>query len=129
MKKFNSKLFIESFLSSIRDMRQDALSFYPTVGTGILVVIASIVTAWKLKELPAKVPLYYSLPRGEARLVTKEFLFLIPVLLVLAFLVNCTLQCLYYRKEVFLSRLIGWNSLLFSLLGTYTLIRIIVLIL
>ncbi|PIP57132.1 hypothetical protein COS54_02685 [Candidatus Shapirobacteria bacterium CG03_land_8_20_14_0_80_39_12] len=84
---------------------------------------------WKRNLLPEKVPLFYSRPWGEEQLAGREWLFSIPALSLLIFLINWQLgKLLFKKKETFLPIVIESFALLFSVLGTITLLRIIFLI-
>ncbi|MGB9637169.1 MAG: hypothetical protein ACPLY7_00010 [Microgenomates group bacterium] len=83
----------------------------------------------KFNLLPAKVPLFYSLPWGDEQLVPKSWLFLIPFLsLVLAFIHFFWAKFLQKKDDPFFSFVLLGTSLLFALLGTLTLIKIVFLV-
>lgn len=108
--------------------RQKAISFL-NQGNVFLLVMNGVVLFWKRNLLPEKVPLFYSRPWGEEQLAAKEWLLLIPVLSLLIFLINWQLGKLFLKKgETFLPIVMESFALLFSVLGTITLLRIIFLI-
>lgn len=84
----------------------------------------------RIGRLPEKVPLYYSLPWGESQLAGKNFLFLIPVASLAVLGLNSLLSRLFYKKQDSLPVIVSAAfSLLFSVLGLISLLKIIFLIL
>ena len=95
----------------------------------LLIFGEAVIILLKFNFLPAKVPLFYSLPWGDEQLVPKVWLFLIPLLsLALALIHFFWSKLLQKKDDTFLSFVLIGNSLLFSLLGTLTLVKIIFLI-
>ncbi len=98
-------------------------------GNVALLIINGVVLFWKRNLLPEKVPLFYSRPWGEEQLAGKEWLLLIPALSLTIFLINWQLGKLLVKKgESFLPIVMESSALLFSVLGTITLLKIIFLI-
>lgn len=83
----------------------------------------------KRSFLPEKVPLFYSRPWGEEQLAGKDWLFVIP-LASLAILVfsNRVEKLLQKKGETFLPDVLNSSALLFSVLGTVTILKIVFLI-
>lgn len=95
----------------------------------ILLIIDVVTLFWKRNLLPIKVPFFYSRPWGEEQLAAKEWLLLIPILSLVLFLINRQLGKLLINKgEKFLPIVMEGFALLFSVLGTITLLKIIFLI-
>ena len=109
-------------------LRSDKLIVYALLGAFIVLTFGFAVLLVKANDLPSLVPLYYSLPWGEERLVHAPMLAILPgsALLLLAF--NLLWMAFFYEKEPLLSKLLAVTSGLIAFLSTYTLIRIIFLI-
>lgn len=79
--------------------------------------------------LPTLVPLFYSRPWGKEQLASPNNLFIIPLSSFLLLLFNLAVGKLLQKKgEEFLALVINTGSLLFSLLGAITILRIIFLV-
>jgi len=93
-----------------------------------LMVVDLLTILWKRGLLPEKVPLFYSRPWGEEQLTPNKFLFLIPLLSFVAFILSWQISRLFLKKgDQFLAILNSGFALLFSALGTFTLEKIIFL--
>lgn len=92
-----------------------------TIGLGTILI--------KKSSLPEKLPLFYSRPWGEEQLAFKNWLFIIPISSLIIFVFSHQIGKLLQKKEeIFLSSVINSCSLLFSALGTITVLKIIFLI-
>ena len=78
-------------------------------------------------KLSPEIPLYYSLPWGEEQLAEKARLFLLPGLSILVLLINFLLIT-FFSEDRFLKRIIAITGVLVAFLGTFTLVRILELI-
>jgi len=79
--------------------------------------------------LPEKVPLFYSRPWGEEKLAPRNWLFLIPFSSFVVFIFSNQIGKFLRKKNGdFLPFVLSGISLLFSILGTVTLLKIIFLI-
>lgn len=88
-----------------------------------------IILFFTYSNLPPQVPLYYSLPWGEARLALVINLFLFPLFSVLIFIVNSMLAMFYAPKIKLLSQLLIIIAFIFNLFALIGLIDIIFLVL
>lgn len=110
------------------ERRQKIISLLNRINI-VLLIVDGITLFWKRNLLPEKVPFFYSRPWGEEQLAAKEWLLLIPSLSLLIFLINWQLGKLFFKKgESFLPMVMESFALLFTVLGTITLLRIIFLI-
>lgn len=97
--------------------------------TLLLVLLQSGAILAAKNLLPEKVPLFYTRPWGEEQLAPNHFLFLLPAVSFLVLMLNMLLQRLLFKRgEVALSWIILSSGLLFSILATFTLLKIIFLI-
>lgn len=117
MKKQNLKTeFFEDKLSK----RYFKLSLF-LISTSLLLIV------FKFRKLPPEVPLFYSLPWGEKQLANKVLLFLLPFSSITVLLLNVFLAK-KEKAEPLVAKLLVSGALLFSILATITLIKIIFLI-
>lgn len=92
------------------------------------VVIGGIVLAWTWRLLPPKIPLWYSKPWGEERLVSPFFL-LLPILTAfVVYLINHAMVAKSAHDHPMFARVLSLTSLLISVLSTIIIIRIVTLI-
>ncbi len=94
----------------------------------VFVAIQLFVLIWQFSNLPQQVPLYYSLPWGESQLVSASTLFIIPTLSIVLFLVNHLFAIGFSQKNILLSKLLIFTSLIISLFFLITLLKIIYLV-
>lgn len=71
------------------------------------------------RELPPKMPLFYSLHWGEGQLAPTFNLFLIPFLTALFLLINAALSLFVFAADLFWKRILSFTSLVLGMLTTY----------
>jgi len=94
----------------------------------VFIVIQLAVLIWQFGNLPQQVPLYYSLPWGELQLASASTLFIIPTLSIVLFLVNHLFAIGFSQKNILLSNLLIFTSLIVSFFFLLTLLKIIYLV-
>jgi len=93
----------------------------------ILLASASFYLVLSNKDvLPPEIPLWYSKVWGKQRLAGQDWMLIIPVLIILVFLVNETISKLVESES--LAKIITWSSVVFGLVITYSLLRILFLV-
>lgn len=104
------------------------LAKQPTSFLTISLTLFSFFIVYINKEnLPPEIPLWYSKIWGEQRLVSQEWLWIIPILIVIIFVINQFIS--NFLSSDALVKLISWSSVVFGLLITYSLVRILLLVL
>jgi len=93
-----------------------------------LLLMGLLVLLWQYRSLPAKVPLFYSQPWGEAQLASPWGLFLLPGTGVVVLIINGLLASLIFEKQKLLARILLVGVALTSFLTIFTLFRILLLI-
>jgi hypothetical protein len=78
-----------------------------------------------MESLPPELPLWFSKSWGAQRLARPDWLWLIPSLIVLVFLVNQLMARLLYSAG--LIKIITWSSVVFGIIISYSLIRVLIL--
>lgn len=94
----------------------------------LLIVLQIILLIFKFNDLPQQVPLYYSLPWGDAQLATAASLFLLPTFSIIILLLNNLIATFFFKTIPLFSRLLTIFSLVFSLFASISLTKIIFLI-
>jgi len=95
----------------------------------ILLITSQIVVLFlKFNELPQQVPFFYSLPWGEDQLASAVSLFLLPTFSIVIALINNLIANFFFKTINLFSRFLVIFSLVFSLLSSIALVRIILLI-
>ena len=80
-----------------------------------------------MDRLPPEIPLWYSKIWGEQRLVNQDLLWVTPILILIIFVVNQFIANILASKG--LVGIISWSSMVFGVLITYALMRILLLVL
>ncbi len=95
----------------------------------ILIVGTAIVITVYFSQLPPQIPLYYSRPWGDDQLTTPIFLFLLPLGSLFWYLV--TVVCIAFETHQYrvFSQLLLIFSLIVTVLATYTVGTILILVL
>lgn len=108
--------------------KQNILSKFPFINL-LTIVIGLGTILIKNSSLPEKLPFFYSHPWGEEQLASRNSLFIIPISSFIIFVLSYQIGKLLQKKEEnFLSSVINSCSLLFSVLGTITVLKIVFLI-
>lgn len=79
-------------------------------------------------KLPPQLPLFYSRPWGEEQLVAKNLFFILPAACFTFIIINLRLASFFFKKEVLLSQILIWSALIFSLLTTISLWKILTIV-
>ncbi len=77
------------------------------------------------QRLPAKVPLFYSLPWGENQLVDREQLLILPATIILITLFNLIVSWQLHTSQIFFKKILNLTSVLISIILTITFIKIV----
>lgn len=93
----------------------------------ILAVILSILIAFFPISLPAKLPLFYSLPWGESQIVNSQQFFIIPATIILISLINLALSWQLHPTQTFFKKILLISSLICTLILTIALIKIVLI--
>ncbi len=94
----------------------------------LTLVTTAIITILRI-QLPSEVPLFYSRPWGEEQLVKREILYLVPIISFFVLSTSYPISLLLLKKgDKFLSSACASFPFLFSLLGSFAVMRIILLI-
>jgi len=102
-----------------------SFSFYLLSFICILGQVSLILVSWS--KLPPQVPLFYSRPWGEQMLARPVFLWILPVMALLAVGLNYFLTN-FSKGDPFLKRVLVTFSFIISLTTLYTTVKIISLI-
>ena len=116
------KLFT-SLYSNIHE--QDPIEFWAIATSISFAVIIFALWVLNYPSLPTQLPLFYSLPWGEAQLGSKPQLLLLPSISLLICLVNLTIVWHLHRSLVTLRRTLLLAAAAVSLMMTLTLIGIV----
>ena len=76
------------------------------------------------QNLPEKLPLFYSLPWGEAQLSTKQQFSLLPIMLILIGLINTTISSQLHKTQYILKRILMLSLILVDAIVLITSIKI-----
>lgn len=95
--------------------------------SAIFIIFQALFITFYFDSLPPELPLFYSLPWGQDQLVSPQHLYLLPLISLLVLLLDLFF-ILFLAKLKLLSLVLLLSSFSFCFLSTYTLIRIINLI-
>jgi hypothetical protein len=89
--------------------------------------LISLAVFWH--RLPPQLPLFYSRPWGENQLVEKNYFIILPLSVFILSLFNLRLASTLFRREILISQILVWSTLLINLLVNITLYNILKIIL
>ncbi|MGE5042461.1 MAG: hypothetical protein ACM3IJ_06205 [Candidatus Levyibacteriota bacterium] len=101
---------------------------YSLVISGIFLLIMLILLGIEFSHLPPILPLFNSLPWGRARLMSNQFIFIIPAFLFSMAILNMVFFQVLYKKYTLLARMLSVNIFLAFLLGMFAFIQILLLV-
>lgn len=90
-----------------------------------LSLIISLVIFFGLRYLPAKLPLFYSLPWGNGQLATHQQFFVIPISIISVTLLNIALSWQLHSSQSFFKKMLLFSSIIIGLIFTITFIKVI----
>lgn len=93
----------------------------------VFTIVPAVLFLFFLKKLPMEIPLYYSLPWGQAQIAPTPFLLILPAGSLVFLLINFILTKIF-KDSPLLSLTFVWTSAAFSFLAFITLTRIILLV-
>jgi hypothetical protein len=113
----------------VKNSNQNNITNKLNLANILCIILPTLLLVWKRSFLPPLSPLYYSRPWGQDQLAPSDHLFLLPFFSLVAFIVNFLLtKSLLSKENNFLSLTICSFSLLFSVLNTVTILKIVFLI-
>ncbi|RJP47742.1 MAG: hypothetical protein C4584_00055 [Armatimonadetes bacterium] len=105
----------------------DKFVFWPiTITISSLVFIVSFF-AYFYTALPAKIPLFYSLPWGEAQLVDKNDFYIIPLVVLLISITNIVISFYLHPLHYILKRLLLSSLVIINFIVLVTVLKIILI--
>jgi hypothetical protein len=78
--------------------------------------------------LPPQVPLFYSRPWGQDQLADKQFLFIVPAVASVLFLVHTLVNGKYVKVNKLMVHIFLWGQLAVNILATVVVIKTILLV-
>ncbi|OGE64062.1 hypothetical protein A3J13_02095 [Candidatus Daviesbacteria bacterium RIFCSPLOWO2_02_FULL_36_8] len=94
----------------------------------IPILISVIFTLFILffgRFLPAKLPLFYSLPWGDKQLVSHQQFLIIPGLIIFITLINVGISWQLHSSQIFFKKLLTFSSWLVAIILIITFLKII----
>ncbi|OGE26858.1 hypothetical protein A3C26_03065 [Candidatus Daviesbacteria bacterium RIFCSPHIGHO2_02_FULL_39_12] len=101
--------------------RANQLNLIPAFCAGLIAASILILD----KSLPPKLPLFYSLPWGDAQLASPQQLFIIPSVIILITLLNLTISRQLHYSQGFFKKVLLFYSLLTAIILTITFFKIV----
>lgn len=100
--------------------------------TSVSLLLGFLITLFVLifsNFLPAKVPLFYSLPWGDNQLASKEQLLILPATIVLIALFNLVISWQLHLSQIFFKKALNISSVTVSIILTITFVKIVLIFL
>src|SRR3990167_702506 len=110
-----------SFIKMLR-----AFNLFATLVSLLLAAASFYLISNKIQNLPPQIPLWYSRVWGVQRLASPGWLFLIPILIIIVLAINRSITGLLESKA--LIKITVWSVVVFGVIISYALIRILILV-
>ena len=110
-------------------IKTDKIALFACITSVLLILINSFYVAISYSSLPPFVPLFNQMPWGEARLSTKEQIFMPIAIVIVITIGNFLLASLLYEKIPLISRILSITIVLVSFFALLFVARTIQLIL
>lgn len=108
-----------------KEIKEDKILFRGSVLSIAVILISLLFIILYYSSLPPLIPLFNQMPWGEDRITQVNFIFSIPAIASLIFVINLIFTKLIYKKTPLISRLFSMTSLLISVLSLLFIIRTI----
>lgn len=105
--------------------KQDKIIFWLNLASIFLALFVTILFFGVLDLLPAKLPLFYSLPWGEKQLAGINQFLILPAIILLIILINLTLVWHLHASQQIIKKLVSGITFVVSLLIFLTAVQII----
>lgn len=101
------------------------LHFWVGLSLLLLSLIIALTDLFVLKFLPATLPLFYSLPWGQAQLATHTQFLIIPASISAITILNLIISWQLHQSQSFFKKILLLSSIVVSLIFTITFVKII----
>lgn len=105
--------------------KTDKYLLVPNLFTVVTSLLILTIFAIYYRELPPKLPLFYSLPWGQDQLVNKPSFLLLPALPILNSLINLFIFTQLHPQQIVLRRILLLNIVLINIVVLVTALKII----
>ncbi len=107
--------------------KSDKLISIPILFSFLIAIILAGTFFYLTPHLPSKLPLFYSLPWGQAQLVTKQQFLILPLMLILFSLINALIASQLHEVQMVLKRMLGLSLILINLIIAITAFKILLI--
>ena len=111
-----------------QEFSKDRFLFFIFIFCIFLFLIESSLILTSFGKLPPQVPIFFSLPWGNSYLAPTIFLWLLPAISFLVFILNSFVSLFFLENDKFLKRVIFCASLLLVFACFYNLVKIVTLL-
>ena len=87
-----------------------------------------IIIIWFYNQLPPQIPLFFSRPWGQSWLASSASIFILPLFSLITLLINYFLALYFHPKKLLLSQLLVVFGFIISLFSTFSVLKIISLV-
>lgn len=112
-------------LSYLKNDRVVRFAFFTSL---LLLFFQAFFIILNYRNLPPLIPLYFQRPWGTDQIVNLNFIFLVPGITLVLILLNTYFTLSFYKESPLISRILIWGEVLFCLLTTIAIFKIILLV-
>lgn len=119
------QIFVQLDNSLVWISSQDRYYLASTIFTLISVIIILSLYLFGVNVLPARLPLFYSLPWGQSELTNKGSLLILPAIITTVALINMLLAWQLHSSQYVLKRILLMSAILIDLIILIAAIKIV----
>lgn len=119
---------VSSFFGSLGKFWQTTLNSRLLRFTIILFFAQVILIIWFYNQLPPEIPLFFSRPWGSAWLSPSSSIFILPLFTLITLLINYFMAIFFHQKKLILSQLLVVFAFIIAIFSTFSILKIISLI-
>jgi uncharacterized membrane protein len=105
---------------------EKSISAQIRVATILIIVQMGLIILFYPK-LPPQIPLFFSRPWGEQQLVLPILIIILPIFSLVFLIINSLIASMFLDKEKFLSQVLVFGSVIFTIFNTIAMIKIFLL--
>ena len=112
-----------------KEIKEDKILLRGAILTTSIIFLSLASIVFLYSKLPPLIPIFNQMPWGEARIQRTVWIFIVPVIALIIFIINLIFEKLIYKKIPLIARIFSMTALLISILSFLFIIRTINIVL
>lgn len=112
----------------MNNLLKDTITRFCIIVLLLLFIATTVFVVLFYNKFPPYIPFFNSKPWGAERLASPNFIFLLPLLIVIVGVGNMIVSTFIYSRDQLIARIVSINALLFGLLAFLAYLQIVLLV-